>query len=359
MNTEKAINTEIVEPSAVEAIERANTDIQIATAKKYPRVLSKVKADMLTFATLDEETAESCFYTLPRGGKEIQGPSVRLAEIAVWAYGNLRAGARPIHVQAHGDNPHVVVQAVAHDLERNTLITIEKRRRILKKRGRETVDEDDIMLAVNACASIAFRDAVFKVVPLSLIKPVYEAARKVAIGDASSLASKRAKVIDRLKKMGATEDRILAAVGARTIEDIDGDKLGTLIGIGTALKEGEIKLEEAFPAPVKMAEVAAATPFKKKDQPAPAQPEPNAPEEQATSSASGEPPAKDQVLIFMAEADINPVAFESYLRKKGVLPSVATLTSMSTKVAEAILNDWKNLVNGFLASQNTGDKANA
>ena len=57
--------------SVVEASERASFDIQVATAKQYPMhdstKLSKVKADMLSFATLDEETAEGCFYVLPRG----------------------------------------------------------------------------------------------------------------------------------------------------------------------------------------------------------------------------------------------------------------------------------------------------
>lgn len=238
------------EPSVLESIERASVDMQISTAKKYPRTLSKVKADMLSFATLDEETAQSCFYTLPRGGKTIQGPSVRLAEIAVSCYQNLRAGARVISTVTHGENPHVIVQAVAHDLQNNVAITIEKRRRITKKKTKDAIDEDDINLSCNACASIAFRDAVFKVVPQALIKPVYEQAKKVAVGDIKSLADKRGKVMDRLKQMGVVEERILARVEARKVDDIDLEKLEILIGLGTALKDGETTLEEAFPVVV-------------------------------------------------------------------------------------------------------------
>jgi hypothetical protein len=233
---------------ALESIERASIDMQISTAKKYPRTLSKVKADMLSFATLDEETASACFYTLPRGGKAIQGPSVRLAEIAVSSYGNLRAGSRVIATMTHGDNPHVVVQAVAHDLEKNTAITIEKRRRIVgKKRNEGRVDEDDINLACNACSAIAFRDAVFKIIPQALIKPVYEQAKKVAVGDVKSLTVTRSKVVDRLKQMGVSEARILNVVGARKAEDITQDKLEILIGLGTAIRDGDATIEEAFP----------------------------------------------------------------------------------------------------------------
>lgn len=238
----------IQDQSAAESLERAQIDCQIATAKKHPRTLSKVKADMLSFATLDEETASSCFYTLPRGGKTIQGPSVRMAEIAVACYSNLRVGARPIQVVTDGPHPHVVVQAAAHDLERNVAITIEKRRRIVGKKSRGgAIDEDDINLAVNACASIAFRDAVFKVVPGALIKPVYEQAKRVAIGDVKSLASKRQQVFDRFKQMGLTEARILAAVEVAKIDDVTVEKLEALIGIGTAIRDGDTTIEEAFP----------------------------------------------------------------------------------------------------------------
>jgi hypothetical protein len=250
-NIQESFDTQIVERSAVEAIERAQIDTQIATAKKYPvhspGMLSQVKAAMLSFATLDEETASGCFYTLPRGGKAIQGPSVRMAEIAISCYGNIRDSVRVIEVVSDGANPHVLVQAVAHDLERNVAISIEKRRRIVKKKNKNTIDEDDINLAVNACTAIAFRDAAFKVIPLALIKPVVEAAKKVAVGDIKSLAAKRTVVVDRLKQMGATEKRILAVVGCNKIEDISFEYMEILIGLGTALKDGETTLEEAFP----------------------------------------------------------------------------------------------------------------
>src|SRR5690349_3214367 len=117
--------------------------MQIATAKKYPRDLAKVKKKMLDFATLDEETAESCFYTLKRKdrdsgeGKVIQGPSVRLAEIAVACYGNLRAAARI----TDNDGRFITAQGLCHDLESNTLISIEAKRRITGKSGKTYGDD--------------------------------------------------------------------------------------------------------------------------------------------------------------------------------------------------------------------------
>ncbi len=235
----------------IQSIVRAEIDMKVATAKQYPRVLSRVKQDMLSFATLDEETASACFYTLPRGGKTIQGPSVRLAEIAISSFGNISAGTRVLSVDASSENPHVTIQSVCHDMQNNVTVSIEKRRAINAKKNKDgtkkPISDDDIQLAVNACSAVAFRDAAFKVIPQALIKPVFDAAKRVAVGDVKSLSVNRQKIVDRLKQMGATEDRILAVVEARKIDDITVERLEILIGLGTSIRDGQTTIEKAFP----------------------------------------------------------------------------------------------------------------
>ena len=112
----------VTDTSAIMQMEKASIDIQIATARRYPRQLSLVKQKMLSFATLDEEIAAGCFYTLPgrKGGdgKPLQGPSVRLAEIALSCYQHLRAGSRIIS----DDGAFITAQGVVHDLENNVFI---------------------------------------------------------------------------------------------------------------------------------------------------------------------------------------------------------------------------------------------
>jgi hypothetical protein len=232
---------------ALEAQERAQIDMQIATAKRYPRSVARVKDEIVALATMDDETANSCFYTLRRGDKVIQGPSIRLAEIAFSSWGNIRAGTRISSTVTDGPMPHVVVQSVAHDLEKNTCITMEKRRRVFKKKKAAAPDEDDVNLAANACSSIAMRDAILRVIPKTIINSACAAAQRVAIGDAKSVVAKRQAVVARLKQMGVSEERILAAVDAQSVEQIDGEKLGALIGFGTAIRDGEMTIEEAFP----------------------------------------------------------------------------------------------------------------
>jgi hypothetical protein len=234
--------------NALEAISRAEIDIQIATAKKYPRSIAHVKAEMLDIVLLDEETAGACFYSLPRGGKNIQGPSIRLAEIALSCFGNVRAGSRIIELDADGKFPAVTIQAVCHDLQKNVAVSIEKRRRIVGKKSHGgIIDEDDINLAANAASAIALRDAIFKVVPGALIRPVFDAARKVAIGDARTLSDRRQRAIEAFTKMGVSIERVLASVGKTKVDEINLEDLEVLLGMFTAIKEGTTTIESAFP----------------------------------------------------------------------------------------------------------------
>lgn len=233
--------TEAIQPHVAELVERAQIDIQIATARKYPRDLARVKKKMLDFATLDEDTAESCFYSVPREGKTIQGPSVRLAEIAVACYGNLRAAARIVD----NDGKTITSQGVCHDLESNTLISMEVKRRITTKAGK-TYSEDMQVTAGNAANAISFRNAVFKVIPGALWKTVYDEARRVAVGDATTLTAKRDKFIHRLNSMGVQTPMILAKLEKSSIENIGLADLEILIGLGTAIKDGDITIEDAF-----------------------------------------------------------------------------------------------------------------
>jgi predicted Ser/Thr protein kinase len=58
--------------------EKALIDVQVATAKQYPRNVRRCVENAVTVATLTKEIAESCTYTVPRSKKSIVGPSVHL-----------------------------------------------------------------------------------------------------------------------------------------------------------------------------------------------------------------------------------------------------------------------------------------
>lgn len=248
-------DVDVLDPEPIEeahALVRARpssdgeVDIQVSTAKAYPRSIRKFRDKALAMATLDEATAESCIYALPRSGKSIEGPSARLAEIVASAWGNMRVEAKV----ASEDDRFVYAEATAWDLETNTAIRYSSRRRITDKYGKK-YNDDMVAVTANAACSIALRNAVFKIVPKAYVNPIYEAAKQIAVGTAETLANKRAKMVGYFQKMGVTPEQIAAAVGKAGVDDITLEDLATLKGTATAIKDGDVSIDNAFPQVVK------------------------------------------------------------------------------------------------------------
>ncbi len=225
-----------------QAIEQVEIESQIATAKRYPRDIAVFKDKLMTMANLDQETAEGCYYAMPRGGKAVDGPSVRLAEIALSCYGNCIAEADVLNE----DDKFIYAMGQCRDLENNIAVRVKVRRRITNKKG-QRFNDDMIAVTANAACAIALRNAIFKIVPGAYLKPVFEKCKETAVGKAMSLANRRAGVIKRLLQFGVTEDRILYVISRKSIEEVTFDDVAMLIGLGTAIKDGDTTVEEAFP----------------------------------------------------------------------------------------------------------------
>jgi hypothetical protein len=234
----------ITPPSVIGELSRSEIQQQVATARLYPRDPQRFERQALILATGSKETAADCLYGLPIEGKIVEGPSVRFAEIVASTWGNCRAGARIIE-EGH---EHVVAQGVFHDLESNVTTTFETRRRIIDKKGRR-YSSHMIITTCNAACAIALRQAVFKGVPKPYWSPIYESARKLAIGDDKSLPDQRKKAIAAFKKYKISEERLLNALEIVSVDEIGFDELAKLRGLFTALKDGELTPEEAFPPP--------------------------------------------------------------------------------------------------------------
>ncbi len=249
-NESQAAPLEIISQSALESITRAEIDVSISTARRFPRPdMSIIKKRIMSIACMDVETAESCFYSLKRksqdgGDRAIKGPSIRLAEIAVTQYGNLKFGSRVIAT----DDKTITAQGVCHDLETNISCAVEVKRNITTRSGAK-FGADMVTVTGNAACAIALRNAILKVVPMAMLKPIYLQCIEVAIGKGEVFIAKRARVFDRFAKMHIDAKRILTYLEKSDIEAVDADDLADLIGVGTAIKEGEIKIEDAFPPP--------------------------------------------------------------------------------------------------------------
>lgn len=238
---------EVKQADMLSAINRAEVDIQIATAKQYPRDLQRVLNQIETYATMDTETAEDCFYALRRGSGNnasvIEGVSVRLAEIIAGAWGNLRVQTRIIG----NDGRTITCQGICHDLETNLAVSVEVKRRITDKYG-HTYSEDMQVVTGNAASAIAFRNAVLKVVPKAVTKKVVNNIRQVALGKSIDLETRRQRMVEYFMKIGVTQSELFSYCGVRSIEEIDKEKVFELRGLANAIKEGTTTVQETFKA---------------------------------------------------------------------------------------------------------------
>ncbi|HEY1900732.1 MAG TPA: hypothetical protein VGG49_13170 [Steroidobacteraceae bacterium] len=277
---------------ALKSITDAQIDRQIATAHAYPRSIAKFQKRALEMVTLDEETAESCLYSRPvGGGKFAEGMSIRMAEIVGGCYGNLRVGAMIVEMTPR----YVKAKGYAHDLETNFASESEVIESTVDKYNKPYSERMRVVVA-KACLAKARRDATFTVVPKALCRKLETEARRVAIGDATTLAKRRGQVMDWIRKLGIDQARVFAVLEVTGEADIGIDQLTLLTGIKTAIKEGDATVDESFPqlegaTPASRADAAKEALRKAAEQPAAAASKPEAKQE-VTPAAAKEPDKK-------------------------------------------------------------------
>lgn len=234
---------QIEAPSMAVALQKAEVDQQVSTARAYPRSLKRVQSKILDMALLDEESADECIFSLPRGGKPIKGASIRFAEILQQSYGNCSSGARVVHVDKK--EMYVEAEGVFNDLESNSRTVKRVRRSIQNKHGK-IFSDDMITVTSNAACSIALRNAIMAGVPKPLWRKAYQAVENALDGGIKTLSERRTLAIRAFSAWGVTPEQIFSALDVEGLEDITAEHLITLTGIKTAVKAGEYTVESYF-----------------------------------------------------------------------------------------------------------------
>lgn len=229
----------------LDELERANVDVQVSTAKRYPRDMRRSVNNSIVMATMNEEVARSCGYALPRGGKPVTGPSVHLAKIIVSNWGNMRTEAKVVQIT----DKQVISRGTAWDLENNVASAFEVRRSIVDKYGKRYSD-DMITVTGNAANAIAYRNAVFAVIPKSITDRIYHAAQQFITGDLSDndvLLKKRTKIFADFKNTyGIDENTVVKICGKNTDQQIGADEIALLVGLLQSLKDGDTTVDEVL-----------------------------------------------------------------------------------------------------------------
>ena len=247
------METEVISVSSsemLEAINKSEVDVQIATAHRFPRNIEKCRENMLQLATMDDNVAYNCFYHLERKDRDgktsvIEGISVRMAEIIAACWGNLRVQSRIIG----NDGRMITAQGICHDLESNVAISVEVKRSIMGKYG--TYSQDMQVVTGNAASAIALRNAICKVVPAVLIKSVVDAVQCKALEhiNKEGTTSVWLKWVEFMQQLGINEQQLLLYVHKDSRDAITAEDVQKLAGVYNAIQEGTTTVEETFKKP--------------------------------------------------------------------------------------------------------------
>ena len=234
----------VSEPGVLTQLEQGQLMSQVEIARMYPRSVEKFRNELLTLATVDEETAASCHYAIPRAGKTIEGPSIRFAEMGAYSWGNCRVEARIVEVGFDT----VRAQGTFFDCERNVGVRIEISRRIIDKNGKR-YNADMIAVTCNAAVAIARRDAILAGIPKSYFNTLGAQIKQVALGSVETLPQKRTSALEYFHRFGITDQQIIDHLKRKHVEDVTLEDVALLRAYANAIKDEDATPDGIFGEP--------------------------------------------------------------------------------------------------------------
>jgi hypothetical protein len=247
---------------AMAAQAEAQVKARFAMALHRPRDMAQARQVLLQECKRPD-FAEVARYSVPRGGKKIEGPSIRFAEAAARALGNLDVST----VVLYEDDDKRILRVTAVDLETNVAYsqdeTIDKtvERKDLK-RGQAALaqrvnsfgepvyiivaTEDEMAVKAAARRSKAIRTCVLRLIDGGLIDEAMDAcAATRRLKDATDPAAARKKVEDGFATIGVMPADLAIYLGCK-VEQASPAQIDDLRGLFRAIKDGDTTWREVL-----------------------------------------------------------------------------------------------------------------
>jgi len=244
------------DPAAVAAAETAKARIQSAyiMAMQKPRNEDQARIRILE-ACRRPAFASRVEFSKPVAGRQIKGPSIRFAELALREWSNVNSDVSVIHE----DDQIRRVRVTVVDLETNASFSkevqaqklVERRqagdREVLAERKNtkgETVyivraTEEELDNKVSALISKALRNEGLRLIPSDIVDEALDIARRTLLNqDAKDPAAAKKQILDAFSELGI-KPRDLEAYLKHKIDVLSPAELQDLRGIFRAIKDGE------------------------------------------------------------------------------------------------------------------------
>ena len=236
------INQGTVAIEASRAVAEAQGKLVIA--KRFPRDEYQAFSDMKK-ACQRMGLAQKAFYSYPRGGETISGPTIRLAEELARCWRNIEYGIKELSQ----DNGKSEMQAFAWDLETNTMSVqnfTNPHAKEVKGKIKTLTSLRDIYENNANMAGRRLRARILAVLPADFVEEAINECKKTLSGKNDVPISDRVKnMVVAFDKIGVTQDMIEKRLGHK-LDAMSADDLTDYIGIYNSLKEKNTKISDWF-----------------------------------------------------------------------------------------------------------------
>ena len=231
--TRPQLNQALVEVEQQRAI--AEVQSAIILAKKFPRDQIKAMDQILT-ACQRPTLAEQALYSYSRGGTEITGPSIRLAEAIAQNWQNLQFGVRELE-QRNGES---TVETFCWDIENNTKQTKTfqvKHERHTKKGKYSLEDPRDIYELTANQGARRLRACILGIIPGDVVDAAVNQCEATLKAKADTSPDALKKLVEAFALFSVTKDQIEKRI-QRHLDSITSSQIVSLRKIYNSLKDG-------------------------------------------------------------------------------------------------------------------------
>lgn len=236
------INQGTVAIEASRAIAEAQGKLVIA--KRFPRdeVAAYAKAIQ---ACQRPAMAAKAFYSFPRGGQTVEGPTIRFAEELARCWGNIDYGIKELSQ----DDGKSEMQAYAWDLETNAQSVQNFTNPHQREQGKKMVtltSQRDIYENNANMATRRLRSRILAILPAWFVEDAIAECKKTLAGKNDMPLIDRVKnMVVQFAKLGVSQSQIERRL-KKKIDNMNADDFTQFIGIFNAIKQGESKIADWF-----------------------------------------------------------------------------------------------------------------
>lgn len=227
---------------------KAQRELALMAPRDESQIIEKAMKALATFP----DFARKAYYVLPRGGKQIEGLSVKASRELIRQWKNAAVASRVVE----NNHDEVIVEGLAIDFETNVIFrrTIVVKKTYIPAESKTKIPvpkrQDNLTNDIQGGCSKAERNAALSMLP-EYFKDAYFKAAKEVVGKKEKEKHKtpverRAAMVKGFEVFKVAPESVEAYIAEHLPEASEEELLGHMRGVWNGINEGESKAAEVF-----------------------------------------------------------------------------------------------------------------